>query len=65
MKTVREIREAIRKLPANNAWQLAQDLREYLDDLWDEQFEEDVNAGRLDDVIARSRREHARGKSRS
>jgi Arc/MetJ-type ribon-helix-helix transcriptional regulator len=55
-----EIREAIRKLPADEAWQLANELREYLDDLWDKQFEEDVKAGRLDNVIAHARREHAR-----
>ncbi|HEV2841605.1 MAG TPA: hypothetical protein VGW39_09800 [Chthoniobacterales bacterium] len=58
MSTVTEIREAIRKLPAKDAWQLAQELREVLDDLWDEQFEDDVKAGRLDNVISRARREH-------
>jgi hypothetical protein len=56
MRTLDEIREAIRKLPAKDAWQLAQELREYLDDLWDKQFEEDVKAGRLDNVIGRARK---------
>ena len=60
-----EIREAIRKLPPKDAWQLAKELREYLDALWDEQFEEDVKAGRLDNFIARARKEHASGKTRS
>lgn len=59
MSTVTEIREAIRKLPAEQARQLANELREYLDDLWDKQFEEDMTAGRLDDFIAQARREHA------
>ena len=63
MSTVMEIREAIRKLPADEAWQLANQLREYLDDLWDKQFEEDVKDGRLDNVIAGARREHARGEN--
>jgi hypothetical protein len=58
MITVTEIREAIRKLPAKDAWQLARELREHLDDLWDKQFEDDVNAGRLDNLIAQARREH-------
>jgi hypothetical protein len=65
MSTVTEIREAIRKLPPKDAWQLAEELREHLDALWDEQFEEDVKAGRLDNFIARAREEHASGKTRS
>ena len=64
MSTVAEIREAIRQLPAEEAWQLAQELRDHLDALWDQQFEEDVQAGRLDAVIARAREEHAIGKTR-
>ena len=64
MSTVAEIREAIRQLPAEQAWQLAQELRDHLDALWDQQFEEDVQAGRLDAVIARAREEHASGKTR-
>lgn len=65
MSTVTEIREAIRKLPAKDAWRLAEELREHLDELWDEQFEDDVKAGRLDQTIARAREEYASGKSRS
>ena len=52
MSTVTEIREAIGRLPPKEAWQLAAELREHLDALWDKQFEEDVKAGRLDDLIA-------------
>ena len=64
MGTVTEIREAIRKLPPQEAWRLVEELRDYLDALWDKQFEEDVKAGRLDDLIARAREEHASGKTR-
>ncbi len=64
MSTVTELREAILKLPAQDAWKLAADLRGYLDALWDKQFEDDVKAGRLDDLIARAREEHASGKTR-
>jgi len=64
MSTVTEIREAIRKLPPQDAWKLAEELRDYLDALWDKQFEEDVKAGRLDNLIARAREEHATGKTR-
>jgi Arc/MetJ-type ribon-helix-helix transcriptional regulator len=64
MSTVNEIREAIRKLPPHEAWKLAEELREHLDALWDKQFEGDVKAGRLDDMIARAREEYASGKTR-
>jgi Arc/MetJ-type ribon-helix-helix transcriptional regulator len=63
MSTLAEIREAIQKLPAKEAWQLAEELREHLDTLWDEQFENDVKSGRLDSAIARARRERIRGKN--
>jgi hypothetical protein len=65
MSTVAEIREAIQKLPAKEAWQLAEELRDHLDALWDEQFEKDVEGGRLDQLIARAREEYAGGKTRS
>ncbi|MEN3371365.1 MAG: hypothetical protein V7609_3508 [Verrucomicrobiota bacterium] len=65
MSTVTEIREAIRKLPPKDAWRLAQELREHLDGLWDEQFEDDVKTGRLDQTIARAREEHASKRTRS
>jgi len=64
MSTVAEIREAIRQLPAREAWKLAQELRDHLDAVWDKQFGEDVEAGRLDPLIARAREEHASGKTR-
>jgi Arc/MetJ-type ribon-helix-helix transcriptional regulator len=65
MSTVAEIRDAIRQLPAKEAWKLAQELRDHLGALWDKQFEEDVEAGRFDQLIARAREEHATGKTRS
>ena len=63
MSTVTEIREAIRMLSAKEAWRLARELREDLDDLWDKEFEDDVIAGRLDSVVARARQEHIRGEN--
>lgn len=62
---ITEIREAIQKLPAEEAWQLAEELRDHLDALWDEQFEKDVEGGRLDELIARARAEYIAGKARS
>jgi hypothetical protein len=62
---ITEVREAIRKLPAQEAWQLASKLRDHLDALWDEQFEKDVEEGRFEQMIARTREEHDGGKTRS
>jgi len=64
VSTVAEIRQAIQKLSPGEAWKLAGELREYLDALWDKQFEQDVKAGRFDDLIARAREEHAAGTTR-
>jgi len=64
MSAVTEIRDAIRKLPLADAWRLAEELREYLDTLWDKQFEGDVKAGQLDALIARAREEYASGETR-
>ena len=50
MRTVTEIRGAIRKLPPKQAWQLAAELREHLDTLWDKQFEGDVKSRRIDNL---------------
>lgn len=60
MSTVTEIREAIRELPAQDAWRLAQELREHLGGLWDKQFEDDVSSGRLDRAIEQAREEYAK-----
>lgn len=65
MSTVTEIREAIEKLPPDQAWDLAHELRDYFEALWDKQFEDDVKAGRLDALIARAREQHASGQTRS
>jgi hypothetical protein len=65
VSTVAEIREAIQKLPPREAWKLAGEIRDYLDALWDNQFEHDAKAGRLDALIAQAREEHAGGKARS
>ena len=65
VSTVPEIREAIQQLPPKEAWKLAEELRDYLDVLWDQEFEQDVQEGRLDAVIERARAEHASGQTRS
>ena len=64
MSTTTEIAAAIRQLPATDAWALAHELRDYLDDLWDAEIERDVNAGRLDHLVEKARAEHRAGQTR-
>ena len=52
-------------MPAAEAWQLAHELREELDEMWDAQVENDVRAGRLDSLITHAKDEYARGTCRS
>ena len=64
MSTATEIATAIRQLPPSDAWQLAHELRDYLDDLWDAEIERDVNAGRLDALVEKARAEHRAGRTK-
>ena len=64
MSTATEIAAAIRELPATEAWKLASELCDYLDDLWDAKIESDVHAGRLDHLVAKARSEHRAGRTK-
>ena len=64
MSTAIEIAEAIQKLPADEAWQLAQKLRERLAELWDEELERDMNAGQLDGLVSQARADFAAGRTK-
>lgn len=64
MTTVAEIEAAIRQLPEDEARQLSAWLVDYLDDAWDAQMQADVEAGRLDGLIAKAEAEIAAGKVR-
>ena len=54
MSTVSEIQEAITRLSAAEQRQLARWFEEALEDAWDNQIEEDIKAGRLNDLIAQA-----------
>ena len=58
---VQEIETAIKQLPEHDVWKLADWFTEYKNRLWDEQIEDDVNAGRLDHLIAEAKDEIRRG----
>lgn len=61
MTTVQEIEAAITRLPSNDVANLMQWLTEYHANLWDQQIEQDLEAGRLDALLADVEREYAAG----
>jgi len=54
VSTVSEIQEAITRLSAAEQRQLARWFEEALEDAWDNQIEEDIKAGRLNDLIGQA-----------
>ena len=48
MSTVQEIEKAITQLPKNDFGVLSEWLEEFEEKMWDNQFEEDVQSGRLE-----------------
>ncbi len=65
MSTLQEIEQAIDQLPRNQAFKLSEWLDRRLNNEWDEQFESDVKAGRLDKVAQEALKEHRAGNSKS
>ncbi len=54
MTTLLEIAAAIQELPESEVRELSTWLQSFLDERWDRQLEDDVEAGRLDHLIARA-----------
>jgi hypothetical protein len=65
MSTLREIEQAIDRLPCGEAYELGAWLERRLNDNWDKQIESDVAAGRLDQIAQESLKEYRAGNSRS
>jgi hypothetical protein len=61
MSTVTEIQQAITWLSAADQRQLARWFEQALEDAWDAQIEEDIKAGRLNDLIAQAEADIAAG----
>lgn len=59
--SVQEIETAITQLSAKDLAQLMAWLEEYHAQLWDGQIEEDLDAGRLDTVLAEVEQEYQAG----
>ncbi len=62
MSTVSEIQEVITRLSAAEQRQLARWFEEALEDAWDNQIDEDIKAGRLNDLIAQAEADIAAGR---
>ncbi len=62
MSTVTEIQQAITRFSSAEQRQLARWFGEVLEDAWDAQIEEDIKAGRLNDLIAQAEGEIAAGR---
>jgi hypothetical protein len=60
---IKEIEKAIVQLPAKDLDKLARWLEDYRAQMWDKQIEEDLEAGRLDALLAEVEKEHEAGLS--
>jgi hypothetical protein len=54
MSTVLEIERALQALPLGEAKKVADWLQQYLDEKWDAQIDDDIAAGRLDNVAGKA-----------
>jgi hypothetical protein len=59
-----ELKEAISKLSVEERAELNRLLYGWENDAWDKQMAEDIDAGRLDDVIKRAEADMAAGRHR-
>lgn len=61
--TVKDIEQAIEKLPRAELAQLSAWFDEFESQLWDEKIETDAKDGRFDDLIGEAISEHEAGRS--
>jgi hypothetical protein len=62
MSTVVEIEKALQTLPVEEARKVAGWLQRYLDDIWDQQIDRDVAAGKLDKLADKALRDYREGR---
>jgi len=63
MSTVQEIEAAIERLPREELFQITDWISSKFGDAWDRQIEEDIKAGRLDDLAQQALAEFRAGKT--
>ena len=59
--SVREIENAITQLPTDELAELVMRLEEYYAAIWEKQIEQDLETGRMDDLLAELDEEYAAG----
>ncbi|MGA2798608.1 MAG: hypothetical protein ABSE63_13585 [Thermoguttaceae bacterium] len=59
--SIAEIESAIAQLPAKEFAELMAWLQKHYDQMWDKQIEDDLAAGRLDNLIAEAEDEYRQG----
>jgi hypothetical protein len=59
-----EVEAVIKQLPETEVRDLAKWLQVYLDEMWDQQIESDLNNGKLDSLIARAEADIAKNNVR-
>ena len=64
MSTVEEIEAAVRSLPMEKQFELAQRLHDVLWDVWDSQIEDDAKSGRLDHILREVEMDISSGKTK-
>lgn len=64
LMSIQEIEQAITQLPQTQLNELVVWLNEYHHRVWDQQIEDDLDAGRLDSVIAAAEKEYQAGLAR-
>ena len=64
MSTIEEIEAAIRKLPSEDQYRLAQRIQDVLWEAWDRQIEEDSKTGRLDHILTEVEADIAAGRTK-
>jgi hypothetical protein len=63
MTTVADITGAVKRLPKKDLVRFRKWFAEFDARLWDEQFETDVAAGRLDALVREAKRDHRAGRT--
>ena len=63
MSNIQEIEDAIANLPREEFLRLRERIQQRFEDQWDEQFEKDVAAGKLDHLGEQALAEHRAGRS--
>jgi hypothetical protein len=60
--TVKDIEQAITKLPPAQVVELSSWFQEFESQLWDQKIEKDAKAGRFDSLIDQAKSEYAAGR---